>query len=126
MLAGLIMAAHVDQQIIGISSMKGNTALYDDIKKLLPQIEQHASYTVLHDYHFGGYAKHPPVLLAFINETWKQFQLPLDIIYTGKLFFAVMDLVTKSYFQQNSKVLMIHSGGLQGNRSLQKNELSFL
>lgn len=126
MLAGLIMAAHVHQQIIGISSMKGNTALYDDIKKLLPQNKQHAEFTIFHDYHFGGYAKHPPVLLAFINEAWKQFQLPLDIIYTGKLFFAVMDLVTKSYFPKNSNVLMIHSGGLQGNRSLQKNELSFL
>ncbi len=126
MLAGLIMAAHVHQHIIGISSMKGNTALYDDIIKLLPQNKQHAEFTIFHDYHFGGYAKHPPVLLAFINEAWKQFQLPLDIIYTGKLFFAVMDLVTKSYFPKNSNVLMIHSGGLQGNRSLQKNELSFL
>lgn len=126
MLAGLIMAAQVDQQIIGISSMKGNTVLYDNIKKLLPQKKQHAAFTIFHDYHFGGYAKHPPGLLAFINETWKQFQLPLDIIYTGKLFFAVMDLVTKSYFPKNSNVLMIHSGGLQGNRSLQKNELSFL
>ena len=126
MLAGLIMAALDDQKIIGISSMKGNTALYDDIKKLLPQNKQHAAFTIFHDYHFGGYAKHPPVLLAFINEAWKQFQLPLDIIYTGKLFFAVMDLVTKSYFPKNSNVLMIHSGGLQGNRSLQKNELSFL
>lgn len=126
MLAGLIMAALDDQKIIGISSMKGNTALYDDIKKLLPQNKQQAAFTIFHDYHFGRYAKHPPVLLAFINEAWKQFQLPLDIIYTGKLFFAVMDLVTKSYFPKNSNVLMIHSGGLQGNRSLQKNELSFL
>ncbi len=126
MLAGLIMAAEINQTIIGISSMKGNSSLEADIIKLLPQHKQHAAFTILHDYHFGGYAKHPAPLLAFMNETWKQFQLPLDIIYTGKLFFAVMDLVTKSYFPQQGRLLMIHSGGLQGNRSLQKNELSFL
>ncbi|MCY7423239.1 MAG: pyridoxal-phosphate dependent enzyme [Chitinophagaceae bacterium] len=126
MLAGLIMAAHANQQIIGISSMKGNTGLEAEIIKLLPQNKQHPSFTVFHNYHFGGYAKHPAPLIAFINETWKQFELPLDIVYTGKLFFAVMDLVTKSYFPKQSSLLMIHSGGLQGNRSLQKNELSFL
>ena len=126
MLAGLIMAANANQKIIGISSMKGNSGLEAEIIKLLPLNKQLLLFTIFHDYHFGGYAKHPAPLIAFINETYKQFKLPLDIVYTGKLFFALMDLVTKSYFPKQSSILMIHSGGLQGNRSLQKNELSFL
>lgn len=125
MLAGLIMSAKPQQQVIGISSMKANTNLEDDIKRLLPTAIRKNQFTVLHDYHFGGYAKHPPPLIAFINETWRQFKLPLDIVYTSKLFFAIIDLVTKSYFPEESKLLMIHSGGLQGNQSLQKNVLSF-
>ncbi len=124
MLAGLIMAAK-QQQVIGISSLKGNQSLEQAVKDLLPAHKKYPPFTILHQYHFGGYAKHPPELISFINQAWQQFHLPLDIVYTGKLFFAIMDLVTKKYFSPNSKLLMIHSGGLQGNNSLQKNQLSF-
>ena len=125
MLAGLVMAAHTNQQVIGISSMKGNDGLENSIKALLPAAQNFAPFTILHQYHFGGYAKHPPALIAFINEAWQQFNLPLDIVYTGKLLFAIIDLVTKNYFKPQSKLLMIHSGGLQGNKSLPGNQLSF-
>lgn len=124
MLAGLAMAAQLDQQIVGISSMKGNTSLEQAVKDLLPQTKEYPSYTILHDYHFGGYAKHPKPLIAFVNEAWQQFQLPLDIVYTGKLFFAIIDLVNRKYFLPGSKLLMIHSGGLQGNNSLPQNPLA--
>ena len=125
MLAGLIMGAQPYQQVIGISSMKGNTSLDQAVKDLLSPDEIYAAYTIFHEYHFGGYAKHPPALIAFIKEAWQQFQLPLDIVYTSKLFFAIIDLINKNYFLPNSKLLMIHSGGLQGNNSLQQNPLSF-
>lgn len=125
MLAGLIVGAQPQQQVVGISSMKGNTALEQAVEELLPGGKPHAPCTILHDYHFGGYAKHPKILIDFINETWRQFQLPLDIVYTGKLFFAIMALVSNKYFLPGGKLLMIHSGGLQGNKSLQKNQLSF-
>ena len=53
-------------------------------------------------------------LLEFIDETYKQFSLPLDIVYTGKLFFAIKDLAQKSYFEKGSKLLMIHSRRVAG------------
>jgi 1-aminocyclopropane-1-carboxylate deaminase len=124
MLAGLVMGAEQHQQIIGISSMKGNTSLEQAVKDLLSQTKTYPSYSILHNYHFGGYAKHPKALIAFITETWRQFQLPLDIVYTSKLFFAIIDLVNKNYFLPGSKLLMIHSGGLQGNNSLPQNPLA--
>lgn len=126
MLAGLIMAAQMHQQVIGISSMKGNLSVNNAVQNLLEPHVEYPPHTLFHDYHFGGYAKHPAPLIAFINEAYRQFNLPLDIVYTGKLFFAVIDLINKNFFAAGSKLLMIHSGGLQGNNSLQKNQLSFL
>jgi 1-aminocyclopropane-1-carboxylate deaminase len=63
--------------------------------------------------------------MDFMNEAWERWQLPTDIVYTSKLLFAIKDLVNKSYFPPGSKILVIHSGGLQGNNSLPPNTLAF-
>jgi 1-aminocyclopropane-1-carboxylate deaminase/D-cysteine desulfhydrase-like pyridoxal-dependent ACC family enzyme len=124
MLAGLILSTNEVQQIIGISSMKGNVALEGQVQKLLP-LTYERDYKIFHNYHFGGYAKHPTELINFINNAYHQYQLPLDIVYTGKTFFAIKDLAEKSFFKPGSRVLMIHSGGLQGNTSLSSKVLVF-
>jgi 1-aminocyclopropane-1-carboxylate deaminase len=126
LLAGLIKASSKDQYVIGVSSMKGNTSLTDGVKKLLPPNKLLTSFEILHDYHFGGYAKHPPQLINFINDVYAKHQLPLDIVYTSKAFYAIKDLVNTRYFSRGSSILMIHSGGLQGNGSLPQGVLSFL
>ena len=115
MLAGLVLRAKPGQAIIGISAMKGNYELEKQVCDLLPKNEDHAPFAILHDYHFGGFGKHPQSLLEFMNDVFKQHHLPLDIVYTGKVFYAIKDLAEKNYFEPGSKLLMIHSGGLQGN-----------
>ena len=60
-----------------------------------------------------------------MNELWNTEQIPTDRVYTGKLIFAVNELIQTHFFKPNSKVLIIHSGGLQGNRSLPKGTLVF-
>ncbi len=80
---------------------------------------------LVHDYHFGGYAKNNAELIAFMNGLYRQTGIPTDFVYTGKLFFAAMDLVRKNYFPKGSKLLIIHSGGLQGNGSLAPGSLVF-
>jgi 1-aminocyclopropane-1-carboxylate deaminase len=126
LLAGLIQSSGNNQDVIGISSMKGNTSLNDAVRKLLPPGKLSTSFKIIHDYHFGGYAKHPPELIRFINEIYAEHQLPLDIIYTAKTFYAIKDMVTKKQFKSGSRIIMIHSGGLQGNGSLPQGVLSFL
>lgn len=106
--------------------MRGNTSIDAAVRNLLPPDKLSTTFRVLHDYHFGGYAKHPPELISYINHVFALHQLPLDIVYTSKTFFAINDLVTNNFFEQGSKLLMIHSGGLQGNHSLQQGVLSFL
>ena len=125
MLSGLILSSRKDQKVIGISSMKGNYALEYQIKNLIAIQETAASFEIKHDYHFGGYGKHPEALISFINNVYIDHDLPLDIIYTGKTFFAIKDMTEKKLFKPGSKVLMIHSGGLQGNRSLPAKVLAF-
>lgn len=124
MLAGMVLAALPHQKIIGISVLKNNFSLAEEIASLLPEEKKHA-FSLLHDYHFGGYAKHPTALINFMNNLFEQEQLPTDIVYTGKLLYAVTDLLNHGYFGATANVLMIHSGGLQGNQSLPKGTLIF-
>lgn len=125
MLAGLLLKTNDRQKVIGISSLKGNYSLENQIRALLPQQKAEASFQIIHDYHFGGFGKHPPRLIDFINEIHSFHQVPLDIVYTGKTLFAIKDLVQKNFFKPQSCLLMIHSGGLQGNRSLPPGTLLF-
>ncbi|MBE8714924.1 1-aminocyclopropane-1-carboxylate deaminase [Sphingobacterium sp. KB22] len=72
------------------------------------QIEFHT------DYHFGGYAKSKPELLEFIKTFVAQTGILIEPTYTGKLFYAVDDLIQKDYFRPNDKILILHTGGLTG------------
>jgi 1-aminocyclopropane-1-carboxylate deaminase len=64
-------------------------------------------------------------LIQFMNNWYKQSGMPTDFVYTGKLFFATNDLLEKDFFPKGSKILIIHSGGLQGNLSLPQGTLIF-
>lgn len=123
MAAGLIAAAQPHQTVTGISVLKNNHNIESDIESLLPA--GHRPFVINHEYHFGGYAKHPKELVAFMNELWNRERLPTDIVYTSKLLFAAKDLLGKEYFAPRARILLIHSGGLQGNRSLPPGTLIF-
>lgn len=124
MLAGLINSALPGQRVLGISVLKNNFSIKDEVDAL---VNKHAAaaYEILHGYDFGGYAKHPPELIHFMQETWQESALPTDIVYTAKTFYAVKHLIKNNTITAGSRVLMVHSGGLQGNTSLQKGVLPF-
>jgi 1-aminocyclopropane-1-carboxylate deaminase len=124
-LAGIIQSAYPEQQIIGISSMKGNTALVKEVKQLLPKENQHQQFSILHNYHFGGYAKYNEELINFMKEVWAQHHLPTDFVYTAKTFYAIKHLIATYAIPKHSRILMVHTGGLQGNLSLPAGMLPF-
>jgi 1-aminocyclopropane-1-carboxylate deaminase len=70
---------------------------------------------IINQYHFGGYAKHTSELLEFKDWFEKNYAIPLDYVYTSKLFFAVFDLIKKNKLNKEQGLLIIHCGGLQGN-----------
>ena len=82
-------------------------------------------FTLLHDFHLGGYAKTNQAQFDFMNQLWQTEKIPTDIVYTSKLFMAVKSLINANYFSPTAKILIIHSGGLQGNRSLPAGTLVF-
>lgn len=124
MVAGLLNASLPHQKVLGISSQKNNTSLEAEVKMLVAT-ENQDKFMYIPDYHFGGFAKHPIELLDFMNQFWLKESVPTDIVYTGKVFFAVNDLLEKKYFKPHDRILVIHSGGLQGNLSLPENSLLF-
>ena len=109
MFEGLIRTARPGQVVIGVPVLKG--------------FKPRDNWWT--DYHFGGYARHPPELLAFMNEFYRETGVPTDIVYTGKLMYALRDRVQKECLGPAARMLVIHSGGLQGNRSLPPGTLIF-
>jgi 1-aminocyclopropane-1-carboxylate deaminase/D-cysteine desulfhydrase-like pyridoxal-dependent ACC family enzyme len=124
MLAGITNAGLPQQECIGISIMKNNCSLENEMLALVSN-ETVNRVSLMQDYHFGGYAKHTPQLIDFMNKIWTQHHLPLDFVYTAKALYAVYDLAEKRHFVPGSSILFIHSGGLQGNRSLSKKTLLY-
>lgn len=124
MMAGLICSSLASQEVIGFAALK-NPSLGNDLQKLLGAENQAKNFKLVHEYHFGGYAKYTAELINFMNEIYSSTSIPTDFVYTGKLFWGVLDLVKKSFFAAGSRILIIHSGGLQGNESLPKKLLRF-
>jgi 1-aminocyclopropane-1-carboxylate deaminase len=125
MMAGIIKAAAPHQKIIGLSVLKNNVSIDTEIKALLTAEESKKNFEINHDYHFGGYAKYTPALINFMNDCYKISEVPLDFVYTAKCMYGVKDLASKGKFEPSSNILLIHSGGLQGNRSFEKGTLLF-
>ena len=71
------------------------------------------------DYHFGGYAKVKPELIDFILSFEDKHNIPLEPIYTGKMLYALFDLISKNQFNKGTKILAFHTGGLQGNEGFE-------
>ena len=125
-ISGLIKSLKPHQRALGFVSLKGASSLYDYI---FSQVSQ-CNWDLIEDYHFGGYAKVDSVLVDFVNNFKRKYKIPLDPIYTGKMMFGLWDLIKKDYFREGSKIIAVHTGGLQGikgmNDRLKIKKLKFL
>jgi 1-aminocyclopropane-1-carboxylate deaminase len=124
-LAGLINSAGRNCQMIGISVLKG-TGNFEPLN--LSWIKSKSALRhvhMFHEDHFGGYAKFNQQLIDFMNEIYSESQIPTDFVYTGKLFYSIVRLAGINIFPAGSRILILHSGGIQGNRSLQPGLLQF-
>lgn len=111
-LAGLI-SGKPSCELLGFAVLKGADFLIDDVKKLLGDNSQD-NWQILLNYHFGGYAKKDQQLLDFCHQFEKDFTIPIEPIYTGKMFYGIFDLLKKDFFPNGSRIVAIHTGGLQG------------
>ncbi len=112
-ITGLIESSHFNQNILGFSALKGDF-LTSDVTHLTAK----KNWKIIDEYCCGGYAKTSAQLIEFIQFFEKQYQIPLEPIYTGKMLFGIFDLIEKAYFPPHTRILAIHSGGLQGRQNL--------
>ena len=112
-LAGLINEMAAAVTVVGFSALKGNF-LRDEVASWLVNKQHHPKWDIITDYHFGGYGKYDEKLLEFISYQGGTNQLPLEHVYTGKCLYGIYDLIKKNYFEKGSRILFLHTGGLQG------------
>lgn len=127
---GILASARYGEKVIGISVLKGENELLHDVNKhaqtfRFTPIEPYRGgvlekSTILNQYHFGGYARYTQEHLDFKRQFERTYQIPLDYVYTAKLFYAVFDLTKQKLLKPGSRILIIHSGGLQGNTAYEQ------
>ncbi len=109
-ISGLINAAKKHQEVIGFPALKG-----DFLQKEIEQLTiNKVNWSLQTEYHFGGYGKYNTDLIRFINEFNELTKVQLDPIYTSKMLFGIIEMIKKNEFPENSKIVAIHTGGLQG------------
>jgi 1-aminocyclopropane-1-carboxylate deaminase/D-cysteine desulfhydrase-like pyridoxal-dependent ACC family enzyme len=136
MVAGLALARHrreavahrgTDPQIpaiIGLSVLKHENQ-EREIDQLLDPAGVVEKPLLVHRFHGGGYARSTPALLDFMRSFYQETGIPSDLVYTSKLLWGIRQLAQEGFFPMGSRILAIHSGGLQGNRSLKKGILPY-
>jgi 1-aminocyclopropane-1-carboxylate deaminase len=135
--AGLAKHLKPQQKLIGISVLKGEQTIIAETQELINKLRGGNDFTIagndvllnaaeisasgiINAYTFGGYAKHANELLLFKDNFENEYKIILDHVYTSKLFYGVFDLIKKRKLKPGSKILVIHSGGLQGNAGFEK------
>jgi len=114
-ISGIINSSKPEQEILGFPALKGDF-LDDEIRKFAKR----DNWRLINEYHFNGYAKINTELVEFINRFKALNGIQLDPIYTGKMLFGIYDLIQKKRIPENSSILAIHTGGLQGIEGMNK------
>jgi 1-aminocyclopropane-1-carboxylate deaminase/D-cysteine desulfhydrase-like pyridoxal-dependent ACC family enzyme len=114
-------SATQEKMAIGFSALNGGEFLADDVTAFLKGIEKGnnhpaANWRIESRFHFGGYAKITPALLQFMQEFKSQYGIALDAVYTGKMMYGLFELIKSGAFKPGTKIIAVHSGGLQGNK----------
>jgi 1-aminocyclopropane-1-carboxylate deaminase len=117
-LAGLLAGLQGKGRVIGIAVLKNAAYLHKEIAVLLQQAGYPAyrNYELITDAHHGGYGKAPPELRQFCHDFSRELGMPIEPLYTGKLFFALKKMVQANAFLEDERIVAIHTGGLQGAR----------
>lgn len=116
-LAGMVRNLKPHQTAIGVQVLKGEDFITPEVHKF--NDDRLSNFEVWTDYHFGGYAKYQPELIEFMRWFYRETGIKLDPIYTGKQFYAVFDQIRKNRFPKRSKLILVHTGGLQGIRGFE-------
>ena len=114
-LAGLINADSNRHQLYGVAVLKQAQYLNKAIKELLPEPAKHyKNWRLLTEHHCGGYGKFSHHDCVRIQTIVNQTGIPFEPIYSGKMLLAFMNMVEQGYFSAGQRIVLLHTGGLQG------------
>jgi 1-aminocyclopropane-1-carboxylate deaminase len=115
-LAGIISGLNGTKKALGFAVLKGADFLKSDVEKLISAHSGIAftNWQINQNYHFGGYAKTNEELLRFVLRFRQVNNIPIEPIYTGKMFYGIYKLAEENYFRRVKTIIVVHSGGLQG------------
>lgn len=108
-MAGIVKSSHPHQKVLGYSVLQGTFQ-----RRTLLEYTEKNNWFITDAYCFGGYAKVDKQLIDFINAFKEETGIPLDPIYTGKMMYGIRECIANKFFDENSRILAIHTGGLQG------------
>ncbi len=117
-LAGLRNALPAHQSVMGFVPMKQCTEQQAHIIPFL-RPDRNTHWQLFPETHFGGFGKIKDELIVFMNDFYADNHIPLDVVYTSKMMYNIQQLLNDNYFNSSDKLLCIHTGGLQGNVSVQ-------
>lgn len=116
-LAGLVSAAPVGTTVLGFAALKGAEFLHGEVAALLRATPgAQCAWSVNGDFHCGGFGRVTPALHEFVRSFEIATGIPVEPIYTGKLFFGLDALLRQGYFPPGTRIVALHTGGLQGKR----------
>lgn len=117
-LAGLAASLDDSYELVGISALKGATDLEQRVRALLAELGAHchAQWRILHDYHGGGFARADGSLREFMTAFEAAQGIQIEPVYSGKMLFAIYQLLQRGEWDPAVPVLALHTGGLQGRR----------
>lgn len=110
-LAGIVRHAPSDTKVLGIAALK-DMSLGDKWKGIFS--ESSSEYQINYDYTFGGYARYTEQLIQFVQDFQTWTGILLDPIYTAKMAYGAYDLMKRGIIPSDARVLLLHTGGLQG------------
>jgi 1-aminocyclopropane-1-carboxylate deaminase len=115
-LAGLVMAEAGEHPVYGALAVPDDHGVAQQVERVMEAAGVNAPTYELFDASRGGFAKVDPLLLEFIAQTEQVSGIALEPLYTGKALLALKQQVEAGKFARGTRLIFIHTGGLQGRR----------
>lgn len=117
-MAGMVAGSSPETEMLGVAALKAAPGITQEVEEVASQITGTAqnNWKIESNFHGGGYAKVNDELIEIIEEFEAETAIPLDPVYTAKLFWAIKSKVEQGYWSEGSHIVAVHTGGLQGRR----------
>jgi 1-aminocyclopropane-1-carboxylate deaminase len=101
-------------EVLGISVLKAEGYIAREVNGWLREsgCGEPVPWRVEDSYHCGGYARVNPALRNHLEAFKNYSDIPIEPVYTGKLFYALFELIKQGAIPAGAEIIAIHSGGI--------------